>query len=440
MSDNLPVFFEYNSEAEEQKLVNLFEEKTGRTLYPAQDERLLISLIEYKASLLVNKFNDAARLNLVQYSRGLILDCIGEMFDTPRLQGSSGADILQIELNTTFASDLTIKKGLEILSKDEEYTFITTEDCIIPAGETIGTVPIKAQLTGEFANAYGIDDVNILVKPISYIKSVTNINGVTGGADVEDDEPYIKRILLASEKFSCAGSKQAYIYHTLSANANIVDAQAESPILPATLNIETKEEITTGEGNEAVTTINIISNNYTVDDNGIIDNETLYANVNYKNGTFNFYLKSDENTVYTLRIPPQEGVYIYPLTEDDVTPQSVIEDVENVLTGDSVNPMTDYVNVVAPEKIDKTINLNVILNENTDFEVTSKLVNDAADEYKREIRNSLGAEILPSQVIAKIKNIGGVYDVDTFDLAKTTANINQFFNITFNINITQKGN
>ena len=83
MSDNLPIFFKYDTEAEEQKLVKRFEELTGKPLYPAQDERLLISLIEYKASLLVNKFNDAARLNLTRYSRGPILDCIGEMFGTP---------------------------------------------------------------------------------------------------------------------------------------------------------------------------------------------------------------------------------------------------------------------------------------------------------------------------------------------------------------------
>ena len=420
MSDNLPVFFEYDSETEEQNLVKLFEEKTGRTLYPAQDERLLISLIEYKASLLVNKFNDAARLNLVQYSRGLILDCIGEMFDTPRLQGSSGADILQIELNTTFTSDLTIKKGLEILSKDEEYTFVTTEDCIIPAGETIGTVPIKAQLTGEFANVYGVDDVNILVKPISYIKSVTNINGVTGGADVEDDEPYIRRILLAPEKFSCAGSKQAYIYHTLSANANIVDAQAESPIIPATVE----------------KTANGVKTVYTAENN-VIQTDDFNVNVDYKTCSMTF--KKDDIT-YCFKIPPQATVYIYPLTEKDVTPQSVIEDVENVLTGDSVNPMTDYINVIAPEKIDKTIRLKVILDENTDFEATSKLVYSSVEDYKTELRKSLGAEILPSEIITKIKGITGVYDVDTLDLTKTTAKINQFFNITFDINITQKGN
>ena len=109
MSDNLPLFIEYNAKEQEQALVKLFEEETGRTLYPAQDERLLISIIEYKAALLVNLFNEAARLNLTQYSRGLILDCIGEMFNTPRLQGNFGSDLLQINLNTTFTNDLTLE-------------------------------------------------------------------------------------------------------------------------------------------------------------------------------------------------------------------------------------------------------------------------------------------------------------------------------------------
>ncbi len=416
MSSNLPIFFEYDTEAEEQKLVKMFEEQTGKPLYPAQDERLLISLIAYKASLLVNKFNDAARLNLTRYSRGTILDCIGEMFSTPRLQGSKGKDVLKITLNTTFTSDLTIAKGLEILSKDEEYSFFTTENCVIPAGEKTGTVAIEAETIGEYANVYGIGDVNILVKPISYIQSVENINGVSGGADIEDDTPYIKRILLAPESFSCAGSRQSYIYHTLSANANIIDAQAESPVIPATIKI----------GDETYT-----------EENGSINTGDFTASVDYKAGSITF---TKDNVTYCFKIPPQATVYVYPLTDDDVTPETVLQDVRDLLTGESVNPMTDYVNVIAPEKVTTSITMNVLVKEDADYNSVCNAVEEQAEEYKKEIRKTLKASIEPSHIYTKIGAIDGVYSVDLNGLTTQQAGINEFFDINFTINTRLKSN
>lgn len=406
-----PVFLEYDAEQKEQDLVKLFEEQTGKTLYPAQDERLLISLIEYKAALLVNLFNDAAKLNLTQYSRGLILDCIGEMFDTPRLKGEYGTDTLRITLNTTFENDLTIAKGLEILSKDEEYVFETTEDLIIPAGQTSGDVFIKAKEIGSAVNVYGADDVNILIKPLSYIDTITNLNGIEGGADEEDDESYRTRILLAPEKFTCAGSRQSYIYHALSANTNIIDATAESVIQPATVKIGS----TTYE-----------------EENGEIITPDFTVKLDRKYGQFKFTLN---NVEYTFKMPPDTTVNIYPLTDYAITPEEVLESVENRLNGEKVNPMTDNVIALSPTKISKTISLNVKVDNNADLDVVEELVNEIANEYKMTMRKSLGKEIIPSQIVSKIGAIDGVYSVDTGDLVKTTANLNEYFDITFDIEV-----
>lgn len=417
-------FIDYDVEKEEQELVNYAEELLGKTLYPAQYERLMLSIIEYKASLLVERFNEAAKLNLVQCSSGLILDAIGEMAGVTKLAGAKGEDLLKIELNTTFTSDLTISKGLEILSKDEKYTFLTVDDCIIKAGETVGYVTIRAEEIGEAVNVYGADDVNILVKPISYIKSVTNVNGVTGGADIESEESFIKRILLAPESYSCAGSKQSYIYHTLSANAGIIDAQAESPQLPATVTIATTTQATT--------------ENYTVDDNGIIDNDTFHANVNYKAGKMDFYLKTDTNKIYSITIPPQATVLIYPLTNEDVTPQSVLNDVDARLNGDKINPMTDFVQVIAPTKKTKEINLSISLDVSADYDSCTEAIENALNLYKQDIRKTLGAEIEPTQIISRIGNIDGVFSVKP-DLDETIkAKLNEFYEITFNTTITQR--
>lgn len=415
MSIDKPVFVEYDSATEKQKLKKMYEHLTEKSLYPAQNEAVLLDILEYKAGLLVQKFNEAALLNLPQFSRDDILNYIGEFTDTHRLKGDFGEDILKIELFEAFSYDLTISKGLQILTKDEKYIFETKTDLIIPQGETIGYVQIQSLDKTEEVNIYGQGDITILLKPLSYIKSVSNINGVSGGAGEEIDEHYIKRILLAPESFSCAGSRASYIYHTLSAHSAIIDAQAEAPQIPATIQI--------GE--------NIYTEN-----NGKITGSNFMANINYKTGKCT--LTIGENT-YIITIPPQTTVEIYPLTEEDTTPNSVLTAVNNKFNGEGINPMCDKVIAVAPIKKSKTINLNVVLSENSDFEKTSNLINSSLEQYRINMRKSLKTEIIPSQITTLVGKIDGVYSVDCGDLTKDTAASDEFFDITFNINITQKG-
>ncbi len=412
MSDEIK-FIDYDIQAQERELVEYAEEILEKPLYPAQYERLMISIIEYKASLLVEMFNEAAKKNLARYSSGLILEAIGEAVNVKRLQGEAGVDLLKITLNTTFTNDLTISKGLEVMSKDEKYTFETTEDLIIPAGKDVGYVKIKAQKLGEAVNIYGVGDVNILVRPISYIKSVTNVNGVSAGADAESDEALISRIILAPEGYSCAGSKNSYIYHTLSANTNIVDAQAESPQIPASI---TLNEVTTQE------------------ENGEISCEDYSATVDYKTNTCTLTIGED---VYKITIPSQSTVNIYPLTLSDETPQAVLEDVEEKLNGEEINPMCDYVRVIAPTKKALTINLNVVTNFDANVEEIEEKVNDIVNTYILKIRKKLKASIIPSQIIALVGSIDGVYSCDCGNLTQTCAAANEFYDLTFNTVIKQ---
>ncbi|MGN0014822.1 MAG: baseplate J/gp47 family protein, partial [Candidatus Gastranaerophilaceae bacterium] len=234
MSDK-PVFIKYNVEEEKAKLKEYFEELTEKKLFPAQLENIMLNVISYKASLLVQKFNEAALLNLPQFSRYPILDFIGELFTCYRLKPQNGVDILKVELYEPMSFDFTISKGLQVLTKDEKYIFETVSDAIIKAGDLFAYVEIQSVDANSDVNNYGAGEINILIKPESYIKSVSNINGVSGGFDEENDESYIKRILLAPEGFSCAGSKNAYIYHTLATHAGILDAQADCPQIPATI-------------------------------------------------------------------------------------------------------------------------------------------------------------------------------------------------------------
>ncbi len=67
------------------ELVAQYEAATGKTVYPAQIERLLIDLIAYRETLLRAAINDAARQNLVRFARAPMLDYLGELVGVARL-------------------------------------------------------------------------------------------------------------------------------------------------------------------------------------------------------------------------------------------------------------------------------------------------------------------------------------------------------------------
>ena len=274
---------------------------------------------------------------------------------------------------------------------------------------------ITAKDLGANVNAYGSGDINILVKPLSYIDSITNLNGISGGADIETDEAYIKRILLAPEKFSCAGSRQSYIYHALSANTKILDATAESVIQNASIKIN-------ASGSDEITT-------YSESDGQIVTPD-FTATVKYKLGQFNFTLNNKD---YSFNMPPDTTVNIYPLTDDDTTSQDVLNDVEALLNGDDKNPMTDNVVAISPTKVQKSITVNVHLEENANEDFVQEKVNSVLNEYKTNMRKKLGTEIVPSQIITQIGAIDGVYSIETNLESTFSAEPNEYFDITFTV-------
>lgn len=70
-------------------IIAQYESLTGKTLYPAQIERVLIDIIAYRESLLRVALQDAAMQCLVRYARAPMLDMLGEGVGTPRLTGET---------------------------------------------------------------------------------------------------------------------------------------------------------------------------------------------------------------------------------------------------------------------------------------------------------------------------------------------------------------
>lgn len=363
--DVLDKLITIDPKADEIELVKKFEKDTGKTLYPAQSERLMISIISYVSNLNLVRIKNALKNFFVQTASLFFLKLWGELINCPQLEAKQAKDILFVELYEAYSVDKILPKGAKVETKDGEYIFTTDEDLIIKAGELTGTVGITSEFAGSILNEYKAGEINNLIENYDYIKSVKNLNGASGGDDEEDVERYRKRLLTAFEQFSVAGPKNAYKFLALSANQSITDVEVTSP------------------------------------SSGV--------------------------------------VAIYVLTKNGTADENIINEVKNVVSADDKRPLTDNVKVYSAESIEFEYSASLILTTDADYDTTVELVKAGLAEYFAEVKKELNKEIVPSDSIAKIKAISGVYDFmpDTLEIQK--GYINKFYDINLKtLDITRK--
>lgn len=359
-----PNFIERNPEIITQEWIKYYEEKTGKTLQPAQIERILIDVGAYRETLLRISIQETAKKNLLQYATIDVLEHLGVLVGVEKLLASPSQALLKFSLDKTYNFNISVPKDTEVETFDGKYTFKTQSDILIQAGSKDATVLAKCTVGGSGSNNYEIGKINSLITPLDYIDIVENIEPSYGGGDDEDVESLRERIRLAPESFSNAGSKGAYRFHTLSAHQSIKDVTVESPTA----------------------------------------------------GT----------------------VVIYPLTKTGNPDNGLIQLISDYLNQDHIRPLTDTVIVKAPEKIDFSINAILHLYLDADEQSVNKLVEEGLAKYKADLASQLGKDIVPTQIIAILNSIYGVYNVELISPAHQKLARHQWANVT-NINVTIGG-
>ena len=205
-------------------LIDAYENITQRPLYPADPERLLINLQTYASVLLSIAINETAKQNLLAFARGQYLDALAEFYGVKRLPARKAQTILRFSLAEPLDFDVVIPTGTRVSAGGDLY-FATLQEAKIPAGSLYVDVPAECNEEGTKGNGFSPGQIKDLIDPLPYISSVSNITMSMYGADEEDDERFRERIRLSIERFTNAGSKQAYIYHTLSAHQDIETRQ-----------------------------------------------------------------------------------------------------------------------------------------------------------------------------------------------------------------------
>lgn len=395
---------EINPEQDEKDAVALFEKETEKTLYPAQSERISISVFTKIFSLFKIQVNEAFKNLLLPYAKGIFLDIIGALLGCPRLSASQAVSTLLITLYEKLSVDKIIPAGTEIETVDGEYIFTTDEDITIKAGELTAQVGITSEKAGSALN-YKKGEITNIIQNFEYVESVTNITDAEGGSDEEEDDAYRERLYIAAEKSSTAGPELAYKYYAMSADKSITDVQ-----------VECKQENASITYNEQT---------YTEQD-GVIDNDKLYAEVNYTTGKFSITLKEQSITL-EVTIPPCARVNIYALTKTGTPSENIIQKIYNEVNPEDRRPLSDLVVVSGAEKQTYKIKAIVTIEKSAIFDDVQKNVLSALNNYIAAKQKLLKQEVLPSDIIALIKNVSGVYDVELESPAKLPASINVYY-------------
>lgn len=351
MSD-LPKFIPDDPTAVTQELISAYEAMTGKTLYPAHVDRLMIDLIAYRESVTRAAINDTGRQNLVAFARAPMLDYLGELVGVSRLPAQSARCTVRLTFTEALASSLAIPAETRV-ETGSGVQFQTEAQIIVPAAATDADLAVIAVEPGSAANGYLPGQVNALVDDVGVdVETVANLGVTLGGADEETDDRLRDRIRLAPESFTVAGSRLAYRHHALRAHQDIVDVAVVGPQL-------------------------VLQNGQLVSQNGV----------------------------------PPGVVRLFPLLKSGLPDAATLAAVAAACSADKTRPLTDLVEVLPPVEYPYAIRARLTLFTSADASTTLAAAHDAAAAYALTQSAAMGRDPVPSQIVAAL-SVAGVYQVE----------------------------
>lgn len=179
----------------------------------------------YHAYMLIE---DSAKQNLLNYSKGDNLENLGARIGVKRDKGKKSITTMKLTLSSPQNKVISIPKGTRFTPGNQVY-FKTLEYDEIPELQTEYNIIAECTEAGFIGNNFQPGQINILVDPLPYVKSVENIDVSEGGEDVESDESLTRKIYLKPESFSTAGPELAYNFFVLEYSSKILDVSVVTP-------------------------------------------------------------------------------------------------------------------------------------------------------------------------------------------------------------------
>ncbi|MEM9541234.1 MAG: baseplate J/gp47 family protein [Cyanobacteria bacterium P01_E01_bin.42] len=254
---------------------------------------------------------------------------------------------------------------------------------MIAAGETIATVLAECTVPGEIGNDRGIGEINDLIDslPSGIPASAQNITPSRGGAAIKTDDNLRKRIILAPESFSNAGSAGAYRFHALGASQDIIDVGVRgASLLAPTVNPPASFKAD----------LQLVANG---DLDGIDLVEAAIALLN--------------QTPFVM----PGTVEIFPLASDGLPSPELKALIESRLNEDKIRPLTDWVKVLNPVEVNFKLEVAIVPEVTADNAIAKARTEQTLQALASELRRGLGRSILVSEIVRSLKSLPEIYDV-----------------------------
>ena len=189
------------------------------SLLESDNYSALLETLAYRELLLRARINSSVKAMLLPFSSGSDLDNIVAIYGIERRKGEKPTAQSEFTLSMPRNSDTYLPKGLILRSENGKQAALKSET-IIRANElkAVGTIVLD-----EFIKSSPVK-CEYIQTPFPFVLKAKQTSEFGGGAEVESDERLRERAVLSLERFSTAGSKKAYIYHALSANAKVEEA------------------------------------------------------------------------------------------------------------------------------------------------------------------------------------------------------------------------
>lgn len=377
------------------------ENGVSEPLYPGDERRIFGEALAQVVVAVYSTVNDACRQKMLRYARGSVLDAIGETRDTKRIQPSHATVLLRFSIDEPIGSNIIIPAGLRVTGDFMHY-FATDTTVVLYAGNTCVEVMATAEVGGTDYNEIEPGEIDAIVdiSEAPLIDYVTNVTPSSGGGNEEDDDTYRERIREAENRLSTAGPANAYKYWALSANSLITDAVVES----ATERIE--RTLKTYDGHAFQGGANLIPETLMVyKSDGSEATRGVDFTATYEDELLTLELSEALADAETVRIKITRNMYgrvkIVPICAGGEVPdEETLEAVLASCAADDVRPLTDMVQVQAPDVKEYDIELTYYTNKANESEVVRNVEGPggAIDRYVYWQGSSLDQDINPDEL------------------------------------------
>lgn len=208
-----------------------YQEVTGKavTLKSGEPITLMLHACAVQFLQMYANLDKAGKMNFLKYAYGDFLDNLGVLKGVTRQDAVAASCTVRFTLSAIRPGTIAIPAGTRVTTQAANVYFATDDYSEIPSGSSFVDVPCTCLEAGTVGNGCGVGELSILVDPIAYIATVSNVSESGAGFERESDESFAERIYLATGTYSVAGPKAAYEYFVREAYSGVEDVVVTSP-------------------------------------------------------------------------------------------------------------------------------------------------------------------------------------------------------------------